>query len=109
MLCIVRPLGTVSDEEEVSQNIDDTFSHITTIADGSSSDRRDSPDGGEEETLPFPVPSSADHTSRTEVCPWVWVLGMVGVSPCGSCICMYTPYIFYSVCDWSRVRIPTWS
>ena len=79
VLCIVRPLGTVSDEEEVSQNIDDTFSHITTIADGSSSDRRDSPDGGEEETLPFPVPSSADHTSRTEVCPWVWVLGMVGI------------------------------
>ena len=68
MLCIVQPLGTVSVEEEVSQIIDDTFSHITAIASGSSSDRRDSPDGGEEETLPFPVPSSADHTSHTEVC-----------------------------------------
>ena len=107
MLCIVQPLGTVSVEEEVSQIIDDTFSHITAIASGSSSDRRDSPDGGEEETLPFPVPSSADHTSRTEVCGCgclAW-LGLV----CGSCIRMYTAYIFYSVCDWSHVRIPTWS
>ena len=86
VLCIVQPLGTVSVKEEVSQIIDDTFSHITAIANGSSSDRRDSPDGGE--TLPFPVLSSADHTSPTQVCGCgclAW-LGLVRVGLVYVCI-----------------------
>ena len=60
-------LWILSTEDDVPEAIDDTSSSITAVANGSSSDR-DSPDGGEEETLPFPVPSSADHSISIEVC-----------------------------------------
>ena len=68
-------LGILSTEEDVPEAIDDTLSSITAVANGSSSDR-DCPDGGEEETLPFPIPSSADHTSSIEVCVCVHVCVM---------------------------------
>lgn len=66
-MCII--LGAFSFGVDASEVliIDDTSSSVTEVADSSSGDARDDPDGGEEDDLPFPV-QSAGHTSPTAVC-----------------------------------------